>query len=851
MDREQAKNYAKGQIESYLTQKGIDVSKNFHCLNPGHKDRDPSMSFDKMRNQVHCFGCGATYDIFDLMGLDYGLTQPKEKFSKAYEVLGVQIDSFLQGKTQPQSKKTQHIKKEQPHEYIAEFKRWHADINRSDYLQRRGISGEIINRFQDGYCADWKSPTSPKMKPKPVIIIPTSPSSYIARSVNPNEPKQYRFMKVGNVRLFNREALGNEQKPVFVVEGEIDAFSVIEAGGEAVALGSTSNIRLLLDACKEKTPASPLIICLDNDEAGRKAAESLKTELDKLHIPCIIKPVPIGKDPNDCLVSSRERLTDFLREAEQEAFSVAERIKDSVSDKISGYDTSGYAIHESGVYAEKSSGETTRICPIAVIPSAIMENISSGVEKIELSFYKNSHWKSVICERATAASYSRIIDLANHGLEVNSENAKAMVKYISAFTACNYNKMPHYRSVSHMGWVDDQKEFMPYHTGICFDGEENYKQLYQSIAQAGTLQDWVDFVSPLRSNIYLRMMMAASFASPLIEPLSALPFVFHLWGGSGVGKTVALSVAMSIWGNPRAGAMVRSMNQTINSMLSTAAFLNSIPFAGDELQTIKNKWSGNFDQLVMCLTEGSDRGRMNYDKVNEIKSWHCAFLFTGEEPCTKATSGGGVKNRVIEVECREKVIENGNQVMNFICDNYGHAGIKYVEYIKGKHENIRQAFQKYFSEIIQATDTTDKQAASAALMAVADALSRKLFFQNERPLTIDDLKPFLFSGKEVDASERAYSYILDTIARNHAKFTLENTGNPYGEIWGKYDDDGNCFINKTVLSELLEKAGFDFDAVKRKWTEKGYLLRNSQGKMFHYTTCFGIKSQYIKLLMPE
>ena len=114
------------------------------------------------------------------------------------------------------------------------------------------------------------------------------------------------------------------------------------------------------------------------------------------------------------------------------------------------------------------------------------------------------------------------------------------------------------------------------------------------------------------------MMMAASFASPIIEKVNALPFVFHLWGGTGSGKSVALMAAMSVWGNPSMGKMVRTMNMTSNSMLSTAAFLKNIPFAGDELQTIKSKWD-NYDKLIMCITEGVDRGRMSYDKKQRDK----------------------------------------------------------------------------------------------------------------------------------------------------------------------------------------------------------------------------------------
>jgi replicative DNA helicase len=44
--------------------------------------------------------------------------------------------------------------------------------------------------------------------------------------------------------LFNAKAL-QQNNPIFITEGEIDALSIIEAGGEAVGLGGTSNIEQL------------------------------------------------------------------------------------------------------------------------------------------------------------------------------------------------------------------------------------------------------------------------------------------------------------------------------------------------------------------------------------------------------------------------------------------------------------------------------------------------------------------------------------------------------------------------------------------------------------------------------
>ena len=77
------------------------------------------------------------------------------------------------------------------------------------------------------------------------------------------------------------------------------------------------------------------------------------------------------------------------------------------------------------------------------------------------------------------------------------------------------------------------------------------------------------------------------------------------------------------------------------------------------------------------------------------KEWNCCFLFTGEEPITKATSGGGVKNRVIEVEATEKVIADGNFVSNFVRKNYGFAGKEFINNIP-KQEELQQRYREIF-----------------------------------------------------------------------------------------------------------------------------------------------------------
>ena len=65
-------------ILDYLYDRGINPAKRFHCLNPAHLDRNPSMGYDSKRYKVHCFACQADYDLFDLLMLDNHLSSPGE-----------------------------------------------------------------------------------------------------------------------------------------------------------------------------------------------------------------------------------------------------------------------------------------------------------------------------------------------------------------------------------------------------------------------------------------------------------------------------------------------------------------------------------------------------------------------------------------------------------------------------------------------------------------------------------------------------------------------------------------------------------------------------------------------------
>lgn len=65
--------YYNAFMEDYLgTNYGLINPRSFkiNCLNPAHADNNPSMSYDKRKKILHCFSCGASYDLIDLVQLE-------------------------------------------------------------------------------------------------------------------------------------------------------------------------------------------------------------------------------------------------------------------------------------------------------------------------------------------------------------------------------------------------------------------------------------------------------------------------------------------------------------------------------------------------------------------------------------------------------------------------------------------------------------------------------------------------------------------------------------------------------------------------------------------------------------
>lgn len=489
-----------------------------------------------------------------------------------------------------------------------------------------------------------------------------------------------------------------------------------------------------------------------------------------------------------------------------------------------------YICDETGVFVHDKFGYEQTICRHPIMPIQRLCNVDSGEERLKLAYKKGRVWRSIIVEKSVIASSSSILQLAANGIMVNSENAKALSTYILEMEQLNYELIPEQKSVGRLGWVGEHG-FSPFVDDLVFDGETNFKHIFNAVKPEGSRNAWLYAMQDLRKEKSPgRLFLAASFASAILEPCGLLPFFLHAWGGTETGKTVGLMIAASVWACPKMGEYITTFNSTLVGQEMTASFLNSLPMCIDELQIQSSSGIRDFDRIIYQLTEGVGRTRgAKTGGLQKMNTWKNCIITNGEHPISNANSGGGAVNRVIEFECDEKVYSDLVGICAVIQSNYGFAGREFVEYLQtdGAFDRVNAIQKEYYRELLK-SDSTDKQAASASAILAADHIATELIFKDGNNLTVADLEKIMAKKKEVNVNNRALEFIYELVERNPNRFKANEFGDYQGEVWGKSEE--NCiYIIKSVFDREMGNGGFNSTAFLA-WAKRNDIIITDNGK---------------------
>ena len=238
-------------------------------------------------------------DIFDWACRMQGFRQnSRECYLWVFEQAGISVQGFNEQRTPTSTSKkekapanttTAQTPTEPQADYMEFFRQARANVGNTDYFHRRGLNDKTIQHFMLGYVENWKHPKveDKRVPTSPRAIIPVDSSSYLARDTRkdadiPEDKKGFVKQKVGDgKKLYNQKsALEHFSNTIIVTEGELDAVSIWQAGGNPLGLRSVTNKDVIIELIK-KHPEKKWVLALDNDKDGQEASKYIANEIAK------------------------------------------------------------------------------------------------------------------------------------------------------------------------------------------------------------------------------------------------------------------------------------------------------------------------------------------------------------------------------------------------------------------------------------------------------------------------------------------------------------------------------------------------------------------------------------------
>ena len=177
------------------------------------------------------------------------------------------------------------------------------------FCEHRGLSPEIVTAFHLGFDPADRA-----------AIIPYPGEEYCVRRFIDRETDGHGA-KYDNPRgkkpVFNAAALQQNSRPVFVCEGQIDALSILDAGG-AACTGLNEPGRLIELAAASQAPG--FIAVADSDEHGMKSSNALKEKLTAAGKKCRIAAMTPGIHDVNALLrqNGRAALKEWITKEENQ-----------------------------------------------------------------------------------------------------------------------------------------------------------------------------------------------------------------------------------------------------------------------------------------------------------------------------------------------------------------------------------------------------------------------------------------------------------------------------------------------------------------------------------------------------
>lgn len=516
----------------------------------------------------------------------------------------------------------------------------------------------------------------------------------------------------------------------------------------------------------------------------------------------------------------------------------------------------GYSIERDGVLWRTAQDERHSDAVVARAPILIqryLDDYYSNQGRVEVAFPRDGRWMSVCVERkAICDSRSMISELVPLNAPVTSNNASRVIDFIDELEHVNTGKIERIACVGRCGWhtidgvrtfVSDEPIFADPEEAppLALDSRGDRRRMFAALKPRGFLGDHIKALNTaFQSDPVLGVMIAASLAAPLLEPLGCPNFAVHLPGDSSRGKTTILKIAGSVYGDPNNEQYVANWNITATAAEMRAAVLCDLPLCFDEISQGDRT---QIEKLIYMLVNGSGRTRSQRDlTIRETFAWRTIVLSTGERGLAEESAASGAQVRVVQLPVHGIGGLTGGQVDALRDACIAHAGSfgrAWLEELLAIDDwtSYRASLAQYRDQLraLAKNNLQNRTAQYWALLAQAESMAAQLGVGRLAGNTVIELFTHLSGGAEQlrPASERARQHVEEWIGIEPNAFPellRGATGDddsprrvPNGSVHGYLRHDGAIVFWPSELRTYLEQAGFAYEQVCRDWAARGWL----------------------------
>lgn len=796
-------------------------------LCPFHDDKNASFSADLKTGKFNCFACGASGNFTTFYSRLHNL-ETKEAYKQILERYGVQ--------SEPKPKESKEAKPYTLGEYA-----FNKRLPEEWLKQKCGLT-EAKEKDGTGYIRI------------PYYNERQDEQLFRKRYASTHVPRfKWKYGSAGKILMYGEWRLPAIRKSKYcvLVEGESDTQSLWFMGISAMGVPGASMFK---PEWAEKLTDLKLYLHIEPDRGGQTFLQQMTSKLKQASFKGEVFTWSCSqfgcKDPSELYIQygkdeANAKIHQTLREAKEvDIYRADVVIPETIKgEPISLRQPEKFEFSDNGIFMiDEKTQMPILVCKTPILITKRLESTNTCNEKIEIAFKRDNKWYHAIYPRSVVFQAKNIVQLADLGCTITSENAKWTVKYLQALEAENMDVLQKEKTTAVFGWQSDGT-FMPGTSDLTLDIEPSLQSWADAYQQKGSFDEWKNLLKKHRERDRFRFITSAAFAAPLLKIIKQRIFIVYNWGGSKGGKTAALKAALSAWGDP--DRLMINFNATQVALERMAGFYCDLPLGIDERQLAGGNNQNNLEKIVYMLSSGTGRARGSKSGgLQTMQQWRTVAMMTGEEPITGDNTMTGVSTRVLELYGPPFDDEKSASDMHRRTGEHcGWAGPRFIQELsKHKDDKIIGLYEEMYAAVDAAYNgRNNSHVTSIATVATADALLDSWIFENSATVlqsSKDRAKAMAvqvaleqMTSEVTDVNENAKNFVVDWILSNKNQFNNSHSGPTLG-FTDEYDD---CvWIFSSALNKALTDAGYSTRKTLRYFADEGLITTSkdeSTGKV--------------------